>query len=112
VLRFASRTGPARAAGVVAKFTDLAFEGKARRSPATAARPAASFYVEDPPTGSSPALKPEAAGRTTTSPGDEVVTDPRNRRAGTGKHRQREIVHMPPRPRRLPGKALAISARF
>ena len=40
ILRFGIPYGPrARAAGVVAEFTDLSFEGKALRSPATAADP-------------------------------------------------------------------------
>ena len=75
VLRFGIPYGPrARAAGVVAKFTDLAFEGKALTIAGDGSTTRSFIYVEDLADGIVAALAPEAAGRTYNLSGDEVVT--------------------------------------
>jgi len=75
VLRFGIPYGPrARAAGVVAKFTDLAFEGKALTIAGDGSQTRSFIYVEDLADGIVAALAPEAAGRTYNLSGDEVVT--------------------------------------
>ena len=75
VLRFGIPYGPrARAAGVVAKFTDLAFEGKALTIAGDGSTTRSFIYVEDLADGIVASLAPEAAGRTYNLSGDEVVT--------------------------------------
>ena len=69
ILRFGIPYGPrARAAGVVAKFTDLAFEGKALTIAGDGSRRAASSTSRTSPTGSSPRSRPRPPAAPTTSP--------------------------------------------
>ena len=108
ILRFGIPYGPrARAAGVVAKFTDLAFEGKALTIAGDGSTTRSFIYVEDLADGIVAALKPEAAGRTYNLSGDEVVTI-----LGIAERVQEntdncEIVHTPPRPGDFPGKVIS-----
>ena len=69
VLRFGIPYGPrARAAGVVAKFTDLAFEGKALTIAGDGSTTRSFIYVEDLADGIVAALAPRLPGAPTTSP--------------------------------------------
>jgi UDP-glucose 4-epimerase len=108
VLRFGIPYGPrARAAGVVAKFTDLAFEGKALTIAGDGSQSRSFIYVEDLADGIVAGLRPEAANRTYNLSGDEVVTI-----LEIGERVQEntdgcEIVHTPPRPGDFPGKAIS-----
>jgi len=108
VLRFGIPYGPrARAAGVVAKFTDLAFEGKALTIAGDGSQSRSFIYVEDLADGIVAALKPEAAGRTYNLSGEEVVTILEIAERVQENTDGCEIVHTPPRPGDFPGKVIS-----
>ena len=108
VLRFGIPYGPrARAAGVVAKFTDLAFEGKPLTIAGDGSTTRSFIYVEDLADGIVAALKPEAAGRTYNLSGEEVVTILEIAERVQENTDDCEIVHTPPRPGDFPGKAIS-----
>ncbi len=108
VLRFGIPYGPrARAAGVVAKFTDLAFEGKSLTIAGDGSTTRSFIYVEDLAAGIVAALAPEAAGRTYNLSGDEVVTILEIAERVQENTDDCEIVHTPPRPGDFPGKAIS-----
>ncbi|MGN6254279.1 MAG: NAD-dependent epimerase/dehydratase family protein [Solirubrobacterales bacterium] len=108
ILRFGIPYGPrARAAGVVAKFTDLAFEGKALTIAGDGSTTRSFIYVEDLADGIVAALKPEAAGRTYNLSGDEVVTILEIAERVQENTDNCEIVHTPPRPGDFPGKVIS-----
>lgn len=108
VLRFGIPYGPrARAAGVVAKFTDLAFEGKALTIAGDGSTTRSFIYVEDLADGIVAALAPAAAGRTYNLSGDEVVTILEIAERVQENTDNCEIVHTPPRPGDFPGKSIS-----
>ena len=108
VLRFGIPYGPrARAAGVVAKFTDLAFEGKPLTIAGDGSTTRSFIYVEDLADGIVAALAPEAAGRTYNLSGDEVVTILEIAERVQENTDDCEIVHTPPRPGDFPGKEIS-----
>ena len=108
MLRFGIPYGPrARAAGVVAKFTDLAFEGKALTIAGDGSTTRSFIYVEDLADGIVAALAPEAAGRTYNLSGDEVVTILEIAERVQENVDNCEIVHTPPRPGDFPGKTIS-----
>jgi UDP-glucose 4-epimerase len=108
ILRFGIPYGPrARAAGVVAKFTDLAFEGKPLTIAGDGSTTRSFIYVEDLADGIVAALRPEAAGRTYNLSGDEVVTILEIAERVQENTDNCEIVHTPPRPGDFPGKAIS-----
>jgi UDP-glucose 4-epimerase len=108
ILRFGIPYGPrARAAGVVAKFTDLAFEGKALTIAGDGSTTRSFIYVEDLAEGIVAALKPEAAGRTYNLSGDEIVTILEIAERVQENTDDCEIVHTPPRPGDFPGKVIS-----
>lgn len=108
ILRFGIPYGPrARAAGVVAKFTDLAFEGKALTIAGDGSTTRSFIYVEDLADGIVDALKPEAAGRTYNLSGDEIVTILEIAERVQENTDNCEIVHTPPRPGDFPGKVIS-----
>jgi UDP-glucose 4-epimerase len=108
VLRFGIPYGPrARAAGVVAKFTDLAFEGKALTIAGDGSTTRSFIYVEDLAEGIVAALAPQAAGRTYNLSGDEVVTILEIAERVQENTDNCEIVHTPPRPGDFPGKTIS-----
>ena len=105
VLRFGIPYGPrARAAGVVAKFTDLSFEGKALTIAGDGSTTRSFIYVEDLADGIVAALAPEAAGRTYNLSGDEIVTILEIAERVQENVDTCEITHTPPRPGDFPGK--------
>ncbi len=108
VLRFGIPYGPrARAAGVVAKFTDLSFEGKALTIAGDGSTTRSFIYVEDLAEGIVAALAPEAAGRTYNLSGDEVVTILEIAERVQENVDTCEITHTPPRPGDFPGKTIS-----
>jgi UDP-glucose 4-epimerase len=108
ILRFGIPYGPrARAAGVVAKFTDLAFEGKALTIAGDGSTTRSFIYVEDLADGIVAALKPDAAGRTYNLSGDEIVTILEIAERVQENTDNCEIVHTPPRPGDFPGKVIS-----
>ncbi len=108
VLRFGIPYGPrARAAGVVAKFTDLSFEGKALTIAGDGSTTRSFIYVEDLADGIVAALAPEAAGRTYNLSGDEVVTILEIAERVQENVDTCEIEHTPPRPGDFPGKTIS-----
>jgi len=108
VLRFGIPYGPrARAAGVVAKFTDLAFEGKALTIAGDGSQTRSFIYVEDLAEGIVAALAPAGAGRTYNLSGDEVVTILEIAERVQENTDGCEIVHTPPRPGDFPGKEIS-----
>jgi UDP-glucose 4-epimerase len=108
VLRFGIPYGPrARAAGVVAKFTDLAFEGKALTIAGDGRTTRSFIYVEDLAGGIVASLAPQAAGRTYNLSGDEVVTILEIAERVQENTDNCEIVHTPPRPGDFPGKTIS-----
>jgi UDP-glucose 4-epimerase len=108
VLRFGIPYGPrARAAGVVAKFTDLAFEGKALTIAGDGSQTRSFIYVEDLADGIVASLAPEAAGRTYNLSGEEVVTILEIAERVQENTDGCEIVHTPPRPGDFPGKEIS-----
>ena len=108
ILRFGIPYGPrARAAGVVAKFTDLAFEGKALTIAGDGSTTRSFIYVEDLAEGIVAALAPEAAGRTYNLSGEEVVTILEIAERVQENTDNCEIVHTPPRPGDFPGKTIS-----
>ena len=108
VLRFGIPYGPrARAAGVVAKFTDLAFEGKALTIAGDGSQSRSFIYVEDLADGIVAALAPAAANRTYNLSGDEVVTIIEIAERVQENTDGCEIVHTPPRPGDFPGKVIS-----
>jgi UDP-glucose 4-epimerase len=108
VLRFGIPYGPrARAAGVVAKFTDLAFEGKPLTIAGDGSQSRSFIYVEDLADGIVAALRPEAANRTYNLSGDEVVTILEIAERVQENTDGCEIVHTPPRPGDFPGKVIS-----
>jgi UDP-glucose 4-epimerase len=108
VLRFGIPYGPrARAAGVVAKFTDLALEGKALTIAGDGSQCRSFIYVEDLADGIVAGLQPEAANRTYNLSGDEVVTILEIAEAVQEMTGGCEIVHTPPRPGDFPGKEIS-----
>src|ERR1700742_2214199 len=106
ILRFGIPYGPrARAAGVVAKFTDLSFEGKALTIAGDGSTTRSFIYVEDLADGIVAALAPAAAGRTYNLSGDEITTILEIAERVQENVDTCEITHTPPRPpRRLPGQ--------
>ncbi|HET7177267.1 MAG TPA: NAD-dependent epimerase/dehydratase family protein [Solirubrobacterales bacterium] len=108
VLRFGIPYGPrARAAGVVAKFTDLALEGKPLTIAGDGSQCRSFIYVEDLAAGIVAALEPAAAGRTYNLSGDEVVTILEIAETVQEMTGGCEIVHTPPRPGDFPGKEIS-----
>ncbi|HET7574444.1 MAG TPA: NAD-dependent epimerase/dehydratase family protein, partial [Solirubrobacterales bacterium] len=108
ILRFGIPYGPrARAAGVVAKFTDLAFEGKPLTIAGDGSTTRSFIYVEDLADGIVAALRPEAAGRTYNLSGEEVVTILEIAERVQENTDDCQIVHTPPRPGDFPGKAIS-----
>ncbi len=108
ILRFGIPYGPrARAAGVVAKFTDLAFEGKALTIAGDGSTTRSFIYVEDLADGIVAALAPEAAGRTYNLSGEEIVTILEIAERVQENTDNCEIVHTPPRPGDFPGKTIS-----
>ena len=108
VLRFGIPYGPrARAAGVVAKFTDLSFEGKALTIAGDGSTTRSFIYVEDLADGIVAALAPAGAGRTYNLSGDEVVTILEIAERVQENTDNCEIVHTPPRPGDFPGKSIS-----
>jgi UDP-glucose 4-epimerase len=108
VLRFGIPYGPrARAAGVVAKFTDLALEGKPLTIAGDGSQCRSFIYVEDLAEGIVAALAPEAANRTYNLSGDEVVTILQIAETVQEMTGGCEIVHTPPRPGDFPGKEIS-----
>jgi UDP-glucose 4-epimerase len=108
ILRFGIPYGPrARAAGVVAKFTDLAFEGEALTIAGDGSTTRSFIYVEDLADGIVAALAPEAAGRTYNLSGDEIVTILEIAERVQENTDNCEIVHTPPRPGDFPGKVIS-----
>ncbi len=108
VLRFGIPYGPrARAAGVVAKFTDLALEGKALTIAGDGSQCRSFIYVEDLADGIVAALAPAAANRTYNLSGDEVVTILEIAERVQENTEGCEIVHTPPRPGDFPGKEIS-----
>ncbi len=108
VLRFGIPYGPrARAAGVVAKFTDLALEGKALTIAGDGSQCRSFIYVEDLADGIVAALAPEAANRTYNLSGAEVVTILEIAETVQEMTGGCEIVHTPPRPGDFPGKEIS-----
>jgi UDP-glucose 4-epimerase len=108
VLRFGIPYGPrARAAGVVAKFTDLALEGKALTIAGDGSQSRSFIYVVDLADGIVAALAPEAANRTYNLSGDEVVTILEIAERVQENTEGCEIVHTPPRPGDFPGKTIS-----
>ena len=112
VLRFGIPYGPrARAAGVVAKFTDLSFEGKALTIAGDGSTTRSFIYVEDLADGIVAALAPQAAGRTYNLSGDEIVTILEIAERVQENVDTCEIEHTPPRPGDFPGKVIRTSGR-
>jgi UDP-glucose 4-epimerase len=108
VLRFGIPYGPrARAAGVVAKFTDLALGGEALTIAGDGSQSRSFIYVEDLADGIVAALRPEAAGRTYNLSGEEVVTILEIAETVQEMTGGCEIVHTPPRPGDFPGKVIS-----
>jgi UDP-glucose 4-epimerase len=108
VLRFGIPYGPrARAAGVVAKFTDLAFEGQALTIAGDGSQSRSFIYVEDLAAGIVAGLQREAANRTYNLSGDEVVTILEIAETVQENTDGCEIVHTPPRPGDFPGKVVS-----
>lgn len=108
ILRFGIPYGPrARAAGVVAKFTDLAFEGKALTIAGDGSTTRSFIYVEDLADGIVASLAPEAAGRTYNLSGDEVVTILEIAERVQENTDDCKIEHTPPRPGDFPGKTIS-----
>jgi UDP-glucose 4-epimerase len=108
VLRFGIPYGPrARAAGVVAKFTDLAFEGRPLTIAGDGSTTRSFIYVEDLADGIVAALAPQAAGRTYNLSGEEVVTILEIAERVQENTDDCEIVHTPPRPGDFPGKVIS-----
>jgi len=108
VLRFGIPYGPrARAAGVVAKFTDLSFEGKPLTIAGDGSTTRSFIYVEDLADGIVASLAPEAAGRTYNLSGDEVVTILEIAERVQENVETCEITHTPPRPGDFPGKTIS-----
>ncbi len=108
VLRFGIPYGPrARAAGVVAKFTDLALAGEALTIAGDGSQTRSFIYVEDLADGIVASLAPAAAGRTYNLSGDEVVTILEIAERVQESTDGCEIVHTPPRPGDFPGKEIS-----
>jgi UDP-glucose 4-epimerase len=108
VLRFGIPYGPrARSAGVVAKFTDLAFEGKALTIAGDGSQTRSFIYVEDLADGIVAALAPEAAGRTYNLSGEETVTILEIAERVQENTEGCKIEHTPPRPGDFPGKVIS-----
>jgi UDP-glucose 4-epimerase len=108
VLRFGIPYGPrARTAGVVARFTDLALEGKALTIAGDGSQSRSFVYVEDLAAGIVAGLRPKAAGRTYNLSGDEVVTILEIAERVQENTEGCEIVHTPPRPGDFPGKVIS-----
>jgi UDP-glucose 4-epimerase len=108
ILRFGIPYGPrARAAGVVAKFTDLSFEGKALTIAGDGSTTRSFIYVEDLADGIVAALAPQAAGRTYNLSGDEITTILEIAERVQENVDTCEITHTPPRPGDFPGKTIS-----
>ncbi len=108
VLRFGIPYGPrARAAGVVAKFTDLALAGEALTIAGDGSQCRSFIYVEDLAAGVVAGLEPGAANRTYNLSGDEVVTILEIAETVQEMTGGCEIVHTPPRPGDFPGKEIS-----
>ncbi len=108
VLRFGIPYGPrARAAGVVARFTEQALEGRALTIAGDGSQSRSFVYVEDLAAGIVAALRPEAANRTYNLSGDELVTILEIAERVQENTEGCEIVHTPPRPGDFPGKSVS-----
>ena len=108
MLRFGIPYGPrARAAGVVAKFTDLAFEGKALTIAGDGSTDPQLHLRRGPRRRDRRRAAPEAAGRTYNLSGDEIVTILEIAERVQENTDGCEIVHTPPRPGDFPGKVIS-----
>ena len=108
ILRFGIPYGPrARAAGVVAKFTDLSFEGKALTIAGDGSTTRSFIYVEDLADGIVASLAPAAARRTYNLSGDEITTILEIAERVQENVDTCEITHTPPRPGDFPGKTIS-----
>ncbi len=108
VLRFGIPYGPrARAAGVVAKFTDLALAGEPLTIAGDGSQCRSFIYVEDLAAGVVAGLDPAAVNRTYNLSGDEVVTILDIAETVQEVTGGCEIVHTPPRPGDFPGKEIS-----
>ncbi|MGB7588016.1 MAG: NAD-dependent epimerase/dehydratase family protein, partial [Solirubrobacterales bacterium] len=108
VLRFGIPYGPrARAAGVVAKFTDLALADEALTIAGDGSQCRSFIYVEDLAAGIVAGLEPAAANRTYNLSGDEVVTILEIAETVQEMTGGCKIVHTPPRPGDFPGKEIS-----
>ena len=108
VLRFGIPYGPrARAAGVVAKFTDLALAGEALTIAGDGQQRRSFIYVEDLAAGIVAAMKPAGANRIYNLSSDEVVTIHEIAETVQQATGGCEIVHTPPRPGDFPGKQIS-----
>src|ERR1700712_1948670 len=108
ILRFGIPYGPrARAARVVAKFTDLSFEGKALTIAGDGSTTRSFIYVEDLADGIVAALAPAAARRTYNLSGDEITTILEIAERVQENVDTCEITHTPPRPGDFPGKSIS-----
>jgi UDP-glucose 4-epimerase len=113
VLRFGIPYGPrARAAGVVAKFTDLSFEGKALTIAGDGSTTRSFIYVEDLADGIVASLAPAAARRTYNLSGDEITTILEIAERVQENVDTCEITHTPPRPGDFPGKTISNQRAF
>ena len=108
VLRFGIPYGPrARAAGVVARFTELALAGKPLTIAGDGSQSRSFVYVGDLAAGIVTALNPAAANRTYNLSSDEVVTVLEIAETVQQATGGCEIVHAPARAGDFPGKVIS-----
>ena len=108
VLRFGIPYGPrARAAGVVARFIDLALDGESLTIAGDGQQCRSFVYVEDLAEGVVAGLAPEADNRTYNLSSDETVTILEIAETVQEMTGGCEIVHTPPRPGDFPGKEIS-----
>ncbi|MGZ8666051.1 MAG: NAD-dependent epimerase/dehydratase family protein [Solirubrobacterales bacterium] len=108
VLRFGIPYGPrARAAGVVARFIDLALDGGSLTIAGDGQQCRSFVYVEDLAAGVVAGLAPEAENRTYNLSSDETVTILEIAETVQEMTGGCEIVHTPPRPGDFPGKEIS-----
>ncbi len=108
VLRFGIPYGPrARAAGVVARFIDLALDGESLTIAGDGQQCRSFVYVEDLAAGVVAGLAPEAKNRIYNLSSDETVTILEIAEAVQEMTGGCEIVHTPPRPGDFPGKEIS-----
>jgi UDP-glucose 4-epimerase len=108
VLRFGIPYGPrARAAGVVARFIDLALDGESLTIAGDGQQCRSFVYVEDLADGVVAGLAPDAKNRTYNLSSDETVTILQIAETVQEMTGGCEIVHTPPRPGDFPGKEIS-----